>query len=350
VVQSGADSFRELLLSNEITAPTVLVRRSAHDRAGPYDVRVGRSSTDWDMWLRIALQVEVAYTGIPVAQYRQHDRSTSSTTARNGERLRCDVAVVEGALAAAHRLEDIEVLQRRARAALAIKALLHCRDAFLRGDSPAAFGAAALAREVRSRVAAAQAERTAEAEGYEALLRALNGEDEYGAHRASGSLLAALHSELEGTRFGERTRKAAAPPPEWRDSLDRIAAVVRRLVPAGSRVAALDKWDPTLLHLCERDGWHFPDLRRLPEGYPGGGMEAVEHLEEMRLRGAEYLVIPSSAFWWLDFYTAFREHLERSAERIWGDGLCVVFALEPAGSGAGVNGSRRPAIAGRVAS
>jgi hypothetical protein len=30
----------------------------------------------------------------------------------------------------------------------------------------------------------------------------------------------------------------------------------------------------------------------------------------MRARGADYLLLPATAFWWLDHYQKFREHLE----------------------------------------
>lgn len=342
VVEPGTVAFRELVLCNDVTAPTVLVRREAHERAGPYDERIGRSSTDWDMWLRIALHADVAYTSTPVARYRQHDGSVSTATTRSGERLRCDVAVVERALAAGRkRVPDVDRLERRARAALAAKALLRSRDASLRGDRETALSAAVLARAVRLPVA------EEEAQEHGALLRALRQGDEYGAHRASAALLATLHAELEGTRFGERIRKSAAPSPEWRGTLERIAAVVRRVVPPGARIAALDKWDPTLLHLGGREGWHFPDLRRLPDGYPVDGAAAVLHLEEMRRRGAGYLVIPSSAFWWLDFYGELREDLERRGRRVWEDGECLVFELAPA---APSDPGSASALAGSVAS
>src|SRR5205085_8663126 len=69
-LQPGEVAFRELLQSNTITTSTVVARRSAHEAAGPFSEAVGRTSSDWDMWLRIALRSDVAYTTrvLPVAR------------------------------------------------------------------------------------------------------------------------------------------------------------------------------------------------------------------------------------------------------------------------------------------
>ena len=43
--------------------------------------------------------------------------------------------------------------------------------------------------------------------------------------------------------------------------------------------------------------------------HPGTSEEAIEHLEAVRERGAEYILFPQTAFWWLDFYPGLLEHL-----------------------------------------
>src|SRR5262249_6833796 len=94
----GAVAFRELLQSNTITTSTVVARRSAHDAAGPFSEAVGRTSSDWDMWLRIALRADVAYTAAVVADYRQHTSSVTRPALADGERLRSDIAVTRNVL------------------------------------------------------------------------------------------------------------------------------------------------------------------------------------------------------------------------------------------------------------
>nr|MDQ3821484.1 glycosyltransferase family 2 protein [Acidobacteriota bacterium] len=60
MVESGREAFRELIISNYVTAPTTLVRHACHDKVGPYATDIGRSSTDWEMWLRLALVSDIA--------------------------------------------------------------------------------------------------------------------------------------------------------------------------------------------------------------------------------------------------------------------------------------------------
>ena len=50
---SPAETFRRLLGDNFITHSSVLIRRSAFERVGGYDVRLKRA-VDWDLWLRLS--------------------------------------------------------------------------------------------------------------------------------------------------------------------------------------------------------------------------------------------------------------------------------------------------------
>jgi hypothetical protein len=153
--------------------------------------------------------------------------------------------------------------------------------------------------------------------------------DEYASYRQSKVLLEGLYRELAGTRFSRTFDKIALDDPWWEQTLQEIARVVRRITPSDARILVVDKYDPTLLHLSERRGWHFPDRRLLAGGYPRNGEVAIAHLEELRRRGATHIVFPSAAFWWLDFYKELREHLERTGASIWHDHTCIVYALRP---------------------
>jgi len=101
-------------------------------------------------------------------------------------------------------------------------------------------------------------------------------------------------------------------------------------VPRTAAVAVVDKWDPTLLHLAGRRGWHFPDRRTMPDGYPRDSGGAIGHLEELQDRGTRYLVFPSSAFWWLEHYPGLARHLAETGERVWADEGCLIYRLAPA--------------------
>jgi hypothetical protein len=75
-VEPSAAAFAHLLAANELATSTVVVRAGAQRAAGPFATNVGRSSTDWEMWLRLALRGAVAYTAAPGARYRRHANSS----------------------------------------------------------------------------------------------------------------------------------------------------------------------------------------------------------------------------------------------------------------------------------
>jgi hypothetical protein len=115
--------------------------------------------------------------------------------------------------------------------------------------------------------------------------------------------------------------------PEWELQLRGVARSVRRVVPRGARIAVVDKWDPTLLHLCRREGWHFPDLELSPGGYPKDSEGAISHLRQLMDRGAHYLVLPEAYRWWLDHYAGFREHLDGRHRQVSADPNCIIYEL-----------------------
>jgi hypothetical protein len=125
----------------------------------------------------------------------------------------------------------------------------------------------------------------------------------------------------------------------YRDRVDRIRAQVRATVPKGARVLVITRGDDALLRLDGREGGHFPQT---PTGlyaghYPADDGEAVGHLEELREAGAEYLVIPAEARWWLEHYPALRATLEDGGELLPCDPqTALIYALtraEPSPTG-----------------
>src|SRR5262249_54766360 len=115
-------------------------------------------------------------------------------------------------------------------------------------------------------------------------------------------------------------------PPEskqqqYQDLINRIRDVVRTTLPPGATVLVVSKGDDELVRLEGRAGWHFPqDEQGVYAGYnPADSAAAVRHLEELRGRGAQYLLIPQTALWWLDHYAGFRQHLEDRYRRLRSD-------------------------------
>jgi len=315
LIERSRDAFGELICANEFTTSTVIVRRSAQLAAGGFEPRIGRSSTDWHGWLRVALRGDVAYSAAPVARYRQHAGTITRRTVPGGERLRCDVAVVGDILRAAGAPH---ALRARARAALAAKALLHAGDAYTSGRRGA--GARAIALAARLAPGAARGAAVA-------LLAATVRGDDAACHRLSRVVLARLAERLGGTRAGRKLSDRIAVDPDWSAQLETIAATVGRVVPAGAHVAAVTKWDPTLLALAGRRGRNFPDRALLPDGYPPDGATAVAHLEALRGDGVTHLVLPSASFWWLEHYRELDLHLAHTAGTAWRDEQVAIFDL-----------------------
>jgi glycosyltransferase involved in cell wall biosynthesis len=318
-LQPGEAAFRELLQSNTITTSTVVARRSAHDAAGPFSEAVGRTSSDWDMWLRIALRADIAYTAAVVADYRQHADSVSRPALKDGERLRSDIAVTRNLLQRERRrIPNLREAERIARDSLAAKAISRAGEMHTAGRRRDAAAAILLALRLSPRSA-----------GFDAaslLIAALRGDD-YGSFRATKRINGRLGVRLGSTRVGERLRAQADMDPLYERTVIRAARHVRRLTPPDAQVATVTKWDPTLLRLSRRHGVQFPDRRQMPDGYPRTGPEVVAHLEHLRRRGVTHLVFLPSTLWWLDHYPALADHLRRSSHLLHSDTDCVVWRL-----------------------
>ncbi|HEY6327702.1 MAG TPA: glycosyltransferase [Blastocatellia bacterium] len=84
---SDGELFRRLALEGCIVNPAgVTVRRQVYQQAGQFSPQIVWG-IDWHMWLRIALQYQVAYLGDVLALYREHAQSGTSgvmAAARNG--------------------------------------------------------------------------------------------------------------------------------------------------------------------------------------------------------------------------------------------------------------------------
>jgi hypothetical protein len=115
----------------------------------------------------------------------------------------------------------------------------------------------------------------------------------------------------------------------YRSLVGEIREIARKIVPERARVVVVSKGDDELLKLEGREAWHFPQT---DEGvyaghYPTGDAEAVSHLEALRAKGGEFLLIPGTARWWLELYAGFGQHLDTHYRRLWDDERCIIFEL-----------------------
>ena len=118
---------------------------------------------------------------------------------------------------------------------------------------------------------------------------------------------------------------------EYLALLARIRDVVRDTIPSEARILAISRGDVTLLDMDGRDVQHFPQNEHgVYAGYhPADSTAAITHLEALRAKGAEYLLIPATAFWWLKHYRQFRRHLDNRYRVVARhEETCVIYSLK----------------------
>jgi hypothetical protein len=109
-----------------------------------------------------------------------------------------------------------------------------------------------------------------------------------------------------------------------------IKELVQITVPIGATILVVGKGDDELLDLRGRNAWHFPRAvnGKFAGCYPANSGEAISHLENLRGQGAKYLLIPSTSFWWLEFYTEFTNHLQQRHRLVtYQDDACIIYQL-----------------------
>jgi len=112
--------------------------------------------------------------------------------------------------------------------------------------------------------------------------------------------------------------------------IERIRTIVCDTIPAQSTVVVVSKGDEELIKLNGLTAWHFPQDEDggFTGHYPADSKEAIAHLESLRDRGGDYLLIPQTSLWWLDHYAEFNRHLKnRYPQVVNEDEACLVLDL-----------------------
>ena len=125
----------------------------------------------------------------------------------------------------------------------------------------------------------------------------------------------------------------------YRQMVRSIRKTVRSALPRRATVIVVGRADKELMSFYGRETWPFPRAAdgRYAGYYPACSTAAIAHLEALRHQGADYLLIPEPARWWLDHYVEFRRHLVRRYRLVIDQaGTCLIFAL------------REPPVAGDV--
>jgi glycosyltransferase involved in cell wall biosynthesis/2-polyprenyl-3-methyl-5-hydroxy-6-metoxy-1,4-benzoquinol methylase len=127
--------------------------------------------------------------------------------------------------------------------------------------------------------------------------------------------------------------RAEAPEPGndgvYGQVVSRIRQIVEATVPQGSRLLVVSKGDEELVDFDECSASHFPQAAdgTYSGHHPSNGKEAVEQLEALRNQGNQYLLLPQTGFWWLEYYTELQAYLQSRCRQIWNDKDCVIYQL-----------------------
>jgi hypothetical protein len=119
-------------------------------------------------------------------------------------------------------------------------------------------------------------------------------------------------------------------PVEYADLVGRVRAAITRSVPPGSSLLVISKGDPGLLEFPGLSATHFP--QDSAGGYAGhhpfDSATAIAEIEALRRGGAEYLVIPATARWWLDYYDGLARHLANHGTVVTDQAdCCLIYGL-----------------------
>jgi hypothetical protein len=102
----------------------------------------------------------------------------------------------------------------------------------------------------------------------------------------------------------------------------------RTVLPASTITLVVSEGDEQLLNLGDSQAWHFPRTEEgWHAGHPADSAQAITHLEELRRQGAQFLLIPCIAKWWLDHYTEFRDYLIKRYPLVMKDDDCLIFSI-----------------------
>jgi GT2 family glycosyltransferase len=106
------------------------------------------------------------------------------------------------------------------------------------------------------------------------------------------------------------------------------------------QVLVVSNGDEELLGLDGVLAGHFPQDRDggFAGHHPADSAAAVDQLDDLRARGAGFLVFPATATWWLDHYVGLREHLSKQATELDTGSASRVFAFDKLAIGSSTAG------------
>jgi glycosyltransferase involved in cell wall biosynthesis len=138
-VVTGEDFFERMLAEGCLVNPAgVMIRATKLQRAGRFSERI-RWGIDWHMWLRLCLEGDIGYLAEPLARYRQHAASGTTSVLTSGRVASDEVWVVRDVVALrGSGRESTRALLAAAQQGVAHRVFCHAEQALLSGRRAAA--------------------------------------------------------------------------------------------------------------------------------------------------------------------------------------------------------------------
>lgn len=114
---------------------------------------------------------------------------------------------------------------------------------------------------------------------------------------------------------------------------ERVRRAAMDAIRAGATILVVSRGDDELLQVPGRRAWHFPrsSAGEYAGHHPADSDEAIAWLEAERASGADYILFPRTADWWLEHYEGLQRHLDRNYSRVASDPeTCAIFDLAKA--------------------
>ena len=140
----------------------------------------------------------------------------------------------------------------------------------------------------------------------------------------------AEHLRRRGIQASTRRWKRGNRHYDWMQSVTRSIGLVESVVPTGSTFVLIDEhqwsgdWGESEV-VQDRHAVRIPARNGQYAGHPNDDEEAIDALERADSEGADFVVIAEPAFWWLEHYEGFRQHLESRYSRVCDNSAVAIF-------------------------
>jgi GT2 family glycosyltransferase len=124
---------------------------------------------------------------------------------------------------------------------------------------------------------------------------------------------------------------ARRPSADYLNMVARIHELTDRALPPDTSVVVVSNGDEKLLELGGRTACHLPqDASGAYAGHhPADSAAVVEQLESLREQGKEWLLLPATSFWWLDYYPDLAAYLLKCGSPLVDEPtVCRIFSLQ----------------------